>query len=157
DLEAVARASGTLELMGAPEGFDALAMADIARARGGLTAFIARDGARAQAFTEALGFFAPDIDVVLFPSWDCLPYDRMGPSQGVAARRMAVLTRLARGEAGAARPLLIVVPEAALLQRVAPRAMLERAGYAATVGQDVDLSALERYFAVNGYVRASTV
>ena len=43
----IAKAAGGLTLAGAPEGFDALVMADIARARGGLTAFVARDTARA--------------------------------------------------------------------------------------------------------------
>jgi transcription-repair coupling factor (superfamily II helicase) len=156
DLAAVAQRDGALELVGVPEGFDALVMADIARARGGLSAFVARDGARAQAFAEALAFFAPDIEILLFPSWDCLPYDRMGPSQGVAARRMAALVQLARGKA-LTGPRLVIIPAPALEQRVAPREMIERARYAAVVGQDVDLAALERYFAVNGYARASTV
>ena len=26
-----------------------------------------------------------------FPAWDCLPYDRVGPSAGIAAERMATL------------------------------------------------------------------
>ncbi len=84
DAKQIAKASGGLTLAGAPEGFDALVMADIARARGGLTAFVARDTARASAFIDALKFFAPEIEAVLFPSWDCLPYDRIGPSAGVA-------------------------------------------------------------------------
>ena len=155
DLANVARERGALELVGAPEGFDALVMADIVRARGGLSAFVARDGARAQAFVEAIGFFAPDIEIIGFPSWDCLPYDRMGPSPGVAARRMAALARLAKGEGEG--PRLVITQAPALVQRVPPRAALAVAGYAARPGQEVDLAALERYFAVNGYARASTV
>ena len=156
DLKNVARDPGALRLTGAPEGFDALAMADIARARGGLSAFVARDGARAQAFAEAFAFFAPDVEVVVFPSWDCLPYDRKGPTPGVAARRMAALYRLAT-QTRDSRPQLLVTPAPALMQRVPPRSSIGRAGYAAAVGQDVDLADLERYFAVNGYQRASTV
>jgi transcription-repair coupling factor (superfamily II helicase) len=131
-------------------------MADIARARGGTSAFVARDGARASAFVDAMGFFAPEIEIVGFPAWDCLPYDRAGPSAGVAARRMATLTRLARGlETG--KPALLVTTAAALLQRVPPRAAISRAGYAARAGASVDIADMERYFAVNGYHRASTV
>ena len=37
DLKRIAHGPGRLELAGAPEGFDALVMADIARARGGLS------------------------------------------------------------------------------------------------------------------------
>ncbi|MDO8295390.1 MAG: transcription-repair coupling factor [Caulobacter sp.] len=156
DLKQVAKADGRLDLTGAPEGFDALVMADIARARGGLTVFVARDGGRASAFIDAMRFFAPELPVLQFPSWDCLPYDRTGPSAGVAAQRMATLSALARGEASA-KASLLVVSAPAILQRVPSRTDLERAGYSARPGQDVAIADLERYFAVNGYSRASTV
>ncbi len=147
---------GALALIGAPEGFDALVMSDIARARGGLTVFVARDGSRASAFSDAMAFFAPEIDIISFPAWDCLPYDRVGPSAGLAALRMATLTRLARG-LDAKAPVLLVTTAPALMQRVPPRASVTTAGYSATVGASVDIADLERYFAVNGYQRASTV
>ena len=70
-----------IDLVGAPEGYDALVMSDIVRARGGLSVFIARDTARMSAFAEAFAFFAPDVEVMRLPSWDCLPYDRIGPSR----------------------------------------------------------------------------
>ena len=54
------------------------------RLRGGLSVFVARDGSRASAFADALTFFAPELEVIQFPAWDCLPYDRVGPSAGVA-------------------------------------------------------------------------
>ena len=156
DLKRVSREDGRLDLTGAPEGFDALVMADIARARGGLTVFIARDGARASAFTEAMAFFAPEVEVIQLPSWDCLPYDRVGPSAAVAAQRMSTLTRLARG-LDPKKPVLLVTAAPAALQRIPPREVVARAGYSAKPGNDVLIADLERYFAVNGYVRASTV
>ena len=145
-----------MTLSGAPEGFDALVMADIIRLRGGLSVFVARDGSRASAFADALGFFAPELEIIQFPSWDCLPYDRVGPSAGVAALRMATLTRLSRG-LDPKTPCLLLTTAPALMQRVPPRRAVSAAGYAATVGNSVDVADLERYFAVNGYQRASTV
>ena len=65
DLKAVARADGRMVLAGAPEGYDALIMADVARMRGGLSCFVARDGARAEAFVAAMGFFAPSFSQFL--------------------------------------------------------------------------------------------
>ncbi|MDX5393273.1 MAG: hypothetical protein LPJ86_05565, partial [Caulobacteraceae bacterium] len=41
--------AGRVDLVGAPEGFDALAMAEIVRGRGGLSVFVARDTARMSA------------------------------------------------------------------------------------------------------------
>ena len=67
DLKRIAGAPGRLDLMGAPEGFDALVMADIARARKGLSVFVARDGARLGAFADAMKFFAPEIEIVRLP------------------------------------------------------------------------------------------
>jgi transcription-repair coupling factor (superfamily II helicase) len=99
----IAKAAGRLELTGAPEGFDALVMADLARARGGVSVFVARDGSRAGAFTDALAFFAPELRVLSFPAWDCLPYDRMGPTPGVSAQRMGALVELSRRKAGTRR------------------------------------------------------
>jgi transcription-repair coupling factor (superfamily II helicase) len=156
DFKRIAQPDGHLELTGAPEGFDALAMADIARARGGLSVFVARDGGRASAFIDALRFFAPEMEILRLPSWDCLPYDRLGPSPAVAAQRMATLARLVKGEADKA-PRLLVTQAPALMQRLPPREALHRATYLARSGQDVDVAELERYFAVNGYLRASTV
>jgi transcription-repair coupling factor (superfamily II helicase) len=156
DVKRIATKDGRIDFSGAPEGFDALAMADIVKARGGVSVFVARDGTRASAFADALRFFAQGIEVLQVPNWDCLPYDRIGPSPGVAAQRMAALTRLAKGHQGKA-PLVVVLTVPGLLQRVPPRKALESASYLARAGQDVKVPQLERYFAVNGYVRASTV
>ena len=131
-------------------------MSDIARARGGLSVFVARDGSRASAFADSMGFFAPELEILNLPSWDCLPYDRAGPSAGVAAHRMAILARLARG-LDAKKPALLITSAAALLQRLPPRRVVTGAGYAASTGANVDVGDLERYFAINGYQRASTV
>jgi transcription-repair coupling factor (superfamily II helicase) len=156
DLKRAAETPDSLELTGAPEGFDALVMADLARARGGVNVFVARDGSRAGAFEAAMGFFAPEMEILRFPAWDCLPYDRIGPSAGVSAERMATLTRLARA-GWDKKPVLVLTQSAALLQRLPPKELVLRAGYSAEVGATVDMAQLERYFAINGYHRASTV
>ena len=156
DIKRVAQTRDALELTGVPEGFDALVMADLARARGGLNVFVARDGSRASAFEAAMGFFAPETEILRLPAWDCLPYDRVGPSAGVSAERMATLTRLARGEWGK-KPALLLTHAPALIQRLPPKDLVLAAGYSAAVGANVDMAQLERYFAINGYHRASTV
>jgi transcription-repair coupling factor (superfamily II helicase) len=157
DLHRIATAEGPLELAGAPEGFDALTMADLMRTRGGTAVFVARDYARANAFEDALRFFSPDLRVMRFPAWDCLPYDRVSPTPALAAQRMAALTELARRTPQDTRPLLVLTTVPALLQRVPPRDSTVGAGYSTRVGRDVNVADLEKYFSVNGYQRASTV
>jgi transcription-repair coupling factor (superfamily II helicase) len=152
----VADDPGRLDLVGAPEGFDALVMADIVRARKGLSVFVARDGTRLSAFADAFRFFAPEVEVLTFPAWDCLPYDRIGPSAGVAAQRMTTLSRLCEA-VDDKTPRLLVTTVPALVQRVPPQASVKRASYSARTGNMVEIADLETYFAINGYQRASTV
>ena len=147
---------GGLDLVGVPEGFEALVMAEVTKARKGLSVFVARDAARLSALIDAFGFFAPEVEVITFPSWDCLPYDRIGPSAAVAAQRMATLWRMA-DEGQESRVRLLVTTTSALLQRVPPLEAVRRASYSAKSGNTVEIADLERYFAVNGYSRASTV
>ncbi len=154
-LRRVADDPGRLDLVGAPEGFDALVMADIVKARKGLSVFVARDGARLSAFVDAFRFFAQGVEILHFPAWDCLPYDRVGPSAGVAAQRMSTLAQLADGLDDKPRLLVTTVP--ALVQRVPPLKAVKGAGYSARPGNSVEIADLERYFAINGYSRASTV
>jgi len=151
----IANDPGGLELAGAPEGFDALVAGDLLRRRGGVGLFVARDFQRANALIDAIGFFAPDIEVLRLPAWDCLPYDRVSPSAGVAAERMAALTRLARG--GGDRPLMVVATVAAAVQRIPARQSMAQAAWSTRVGRVVDMAELERHLAINGYQRASTV
>jgi len=79
---------------GAPEGFDAkLILKELAKS-GGPVVHVARDDKRMEAMRAALAFFAPDMPVISFPGWDCLPYDRVSPNADIAAARMATLAAL---------------------------------------------------------------
>ena len=69
---------------------------------------------------------------------------------------MAALARLASGSVQG-DAVLIATTIAAASQRLPPREAVAGAGYAARIGNTVDVADLERYFAVNGYHRASTV
>ena len=73
---------GRTLIAGAPEGFDALVLSRLVQGQpaDGDTAqlvHVARDDARLAKLADAIAFFAPDIEVLLFPAWDCLPYDRV--------------------------------------------------------------------------------
>lgn len=69
---------------------------------------------------------------------------------------MATLTRLAMRKPGDA-PVLVLTTVSAAMQRTPPKSVTTQAGFETKVGRDLDIQALERYFAANGYVRASTV
>ncbi len=155
-IETLARAKEQLPVIGAPEGVDAAAIAEAARVRGGVTLFVARDETRAAQFEAAANFFAPDIASLRLPAWDSLPYDRISPAASVAALRCATLAHLARLKPGGA-PLLAIATASAVAQRVPPRKRMGEGAFAASVGEEMEMAALESYLVVNGYARSSTV
>ncbi|MDA8230331.1 MAG: transcription-repair coupling factor [Magnetospirillum sp.] len=148
---------GRATVAGVPEGVDALVLAELARSRPGADlVHIARDDGRMARLAEALGFFAPEIEVLEFPGWDCVPYDRVSPNVDVVARRIDTLARLAQPRSGD-RARLVLTTVSAALQRVPPRESLERATLTARVGTKVATQSLIGFLDGNGYIRADTV
>ena len=81
---------------GVADGFEAFVLARIAEelGRGGPVIHVMRDGQRLNDFQDLLKFVAPDLPVLTFPGWDCLPYDRVSPGADVAAKRLSALSSL---------------------------------------------------------------
>ncbi|MEQ1929322.1 MAG: transcription-repair coupling factor [Parvularculaceae bacterium] len=146
---------GALEIYGAPEGADAMAIAEAASIRAAEVLFIARDGARAAATAEALRFFAPSMPVVEYPAWDCLPYDRVSPSPAISSARMAALSLLVSHDGRS--PLIVVATVNAATQKTPPKEMIAASRLAAAPGDVVSMDKISAYLAANGYARASAV
>ncbi|MFD1196082.1 transcription-repair coupling factor [Seohaeicola saemankumensis] len=139
---------------GAPEGFDArLVLKEIER-RAAPVLHVARDDKRMAAMQAALRFFAPDMPVITFPAWDCLPYDRVSPNADISAARMATLAGLVHGMP--ARFILLTTISAAM-QRIPARDVLREAAFSARVGGRLDESALRAFLVRMGFSQAPTV
>jgi transcription-repair coupling factor (superfamily II helicase) len=149
-------------LAGVPDGFDAVVLADLTRARAkkaegpALLVFIARDGQRLQVLENALQFVAPDLEVMSFPAWDCQPYDRVSPAPAIVAHRMTTLSRLTKTKSGD-RPRLLLTTVNAALQRVPAFGKVASESFSAAPGNMVDTEELARWLDINGYLRSSTV
>ena len=152
-----------LTLAGVADGAEGLVLADLARAvaaRADAPAtsllVVCRDGPRMAALARALGFFAPDLAVLEFPAWDCLPYDRVSPHAGFVAQRMTALSRLARVK-GRDRPSVLLTTVNAALQRVPARSLVAQQSLSVAPGNVLAMDGITRWLELNGFVRASTV
>ena len=143
-------------LANTPEGLDAMYLASRLR-RGHASSFlhVARDGARLDFLARAVRFFAPEVDIVCLPAWDCLPYDRISPNAAIMAERLRALVRLAQGPGR--QPRLVLTSANALVQKVPPPALVRAAHLHARSGARVDRDALLAYLERNGYHRTSAV
>ena len=112
--------------------------------------FVAASERRADEIARALeAMAAPEGPVVLvFPPWDCLPYDRAAPSRESMGRRMAVLHHAT--VPGTAGRLLISSPEA-ILQRTPPQGVAA-VRFSVATGDPLDREALEAFVRRTGYM-----
>ena len=147
-------APGLIEVSGAPGGFDALILAEVIGSGANTGVFVARDDIHLARMAEALAFFAPDIERLEFPSWDCLPYDRSSPNSAIVGQRIDSLSRLLEQSAG---PRALLTTVSALLQRVVPRDAFAGATLSARSGDHLEPDALIAFLVANGYGRSETV
>ncbi len=142
-------------IAGVPAGHDARVLADIAvKTHGKPVVHVALDDVRAAVLAEALAFFAPHVEVVNFPAWDCLPYDRISPHSDILAQRVEALSRLQRPFT---RPCIVLTTVNAIGQRTLPHEALRHASLPIAVGDEPPVEKLRRFLATNGYVVTSTV
>jgi len=159
DLNRILSAKSPLTLASVARGAQPLVLADLARAaqaasKGGRALFIAPDEAAMRGVSDAAAFFAPELEVIEFPAWDCLPYDRASPALSVSARRLAALHRL-QGQAGG--PQLVVTTINAVLQRVLTPFRIRESVRLLKPGMEIGRESLIALLQRQGYSRTDTV
>ncbi|SFI81344.1 transcription-repair coupling factor [Celeribacter neptunius] len=147
--------AGHLTLGGAPEGFDAHLLAREVRRADGPVVHVARDDKRLAALRDGLRFFAPDLPVIEFPAWDCLPFDRMSPNADLSAARMATLAALAHGTVP--KNFVLLTTLSAATQRIPAKDVLAEAAFTLSKGQRVNEAELRAFFVRMGFTQAPTV
>jgi transcription-repair coupling factor (superfamily II helicase) len=164
DLGRILSSKSPLTLAAVARGAQPLVMADLARAArdasaNGRAVFVAPDDAAMRAVADAAAFFAPELDVIEFPAWDCLPYDRASPALSVSARRLASLHRL-QGRSSrkdGERPQLLVTTINALLQRVVTPFRIRESVRLLKTGMEIGRVSLIALLQRQGYSRTDTV
>lgn len=154
DLQKILSANMPMTLAGVPAGFLPWLAADLARAAKGRAVFIAPDEAAMRALADAAHYFAPELETLVFPAWDCLPYDRSSPSLRSTSERLATLHALQRK---AQKPQLLVTTVNAALQRTLTPFRIRQLVARLAPGERIDLDRLTALLAANGYSRSETV
>ena len=87
-----------------------------------------------------------------FPAWELLPYEQLSPLNEISGERLDILNRLRNGE-----PLILIVPLEAGLQRVMPRAILEKLVFSVNCKMSLEREFLEACLFDNGFTRSPLV
>ncbi|OYX63680.1 MAG: transcription-repair coupling factor [Novosphingobium sp. 32-60-15] len=154
DFTRILSAKTPLTLSSVARGAQPLVLADLARAAKGRTVFIAPDDAAMRAITDSAAFFAPDLEVIDFPAWDCLPFDRASPALSVSAKRLSALQKLQHKRSG---PQLLVTTINAVLQRVLTPFRIRESTRLLSPGAEIGRESLIALLQRQGYSRTDTV
>ncbi len=154
DLSRILDANISLTLSSVARGSQPLVLADLARASKGRAVFIAADDAAMRAVSDTAHFFAPELEVIEFPAWDCLPYDRASPALSVSAKRLSALHSLQTGKRGSQ---LLVTTVNAVLQRVLTPFRIRESVRLFKPGTQIGHASLTHLLMRQGYSRTDTV
>ena len=155
----ILKAQQPLTLAGVPTGFLPWLAADLARAahgrgKNGRAVLIAADEAAMRAIADTVPVFAPEVQVLTFPGWDCLPYDRASPALRVMAERLATLNAL-QGERD--KPQLLIATASAANQRALTPFRVRQLTKRINAGDRIEREALVGQLNALGYQRTDTV
>ena len=149
-------AQSRVDLGGVPDGMEGLVVDQLVKsASGQQLVFVASNAERADLVTRSLSFFAPDVTVLQFPAWDCMPYDRVSPNADISARRMSALYRLASDTL--TKPAVIVTTAGAAIQRVPGKDTVLARAWSASSGSVAELDMVVQWLSANGFDRTPTV
>jgi len=138
-----------------PGSADALLLAQWSAKRresGQRVAIITSDAADAQRLLDEIAFFEPDLQCVLFPDWETLPYDTFSPHQDLISERLATLWRISQGQAD-----VVLIPASTALYRLAPPSFLAAYTFHFRVKQKLDEAKLKEQLTMAGYSHVSQV
>ncbi|MDP1723221.1 MAG: transcription-repair coupling factor [Alphaproteobacteria bacterium] len=117
--------------------------------------FITQDDRHLQETKEALDFFAPNHPKIIFPAWDCLPYDRVSPTRDLIGQRIASLASILNHDPK--QPIIILTTSAAILQKIPKKTLFEGATRLLKQGLQLNLDDWASYLTKIGYNRTETV
>ncbi|MBP02117.1 MAG: transcription-repair coupling factor [Rhodospirillaceae bacterium] len=119
---------------------------------------IVSDDAQQSRIVNSLLFFCPNIEVLEFPAWDCVPYDRISPRPDVIARRINSLVKLAAfSRNDVPRKYVIVATVSAVLQRVPPISTFRGMERLVSKGSSIELDKFVLELTNIGYLRTEQV
>lgn len=117
---------------------------------------ILSDGISLKQVYDTLLFIAPEIDVLMLPAWDTVPYDRVSPNSTVLSKRIDTLAKLVL-DTNNKRRRLVLTSIGAAIQKLPPKKNFLNTRKVISVGGKLKFDDFLHYVSVNGYTRVEQV
>lgn len=142
-------------LSGVAKDAEAFAIRDLLQTSSKNILCILSDGASLKQTFDTLKFIAPEIDILTFPAWDTVPYDRVSPNPTILSKRIETLAKLVLDDAQKRKVVLTSI--GAAIQKLPPKKIFLNTRKSIQVGGKLNFDEFLHYVAINGYSRVEQV
>lgn len=139
-----------------PDGYDAFLLASLWEKSKHDILYIVSDGVALENTAHILSVVRPEAEVLKFPAWDTVPYDRVSPNVNITATRVNVLSALAQ-QPNPKKPRIIIASAGAAIQRLPLKKIFLNSMKNIRVGGELNFNDFVHYAVVNGYNRVEQV
>ena len=116
---------------------------------------IVQNDLRALQIQDQLKFLYPELNILNFSAWDCLPYDNSSPKPQIIASRIETLSFLASSfENSSSNKTLIIATINSVIQKTIPIGQIKKSGFIFKIGDELNLKELTDILIKNGYSRS---
>ncbi len=127
-----------------------LALAEFCQYTTGVKLLIAPDNLTAAQLLEELQFFLPKErdaqEILLFPDWETLPYDRFSPHQDIISERLYTLSRIPLSTNA-----IVISAASTLMHRLCPPQFITQHGLVLREGQTIQVDQFRQQLQQAGY------
>ena len=117
---------------------------------------ILSDGVSLTQVHTLLKVIDPEIEVLLFPAWDTVPYDRVSPNPHILSQRIDTLSKLTL-ESEEKKHRIILSSIGAVIQKLPPKKIFINTRKLLKVGEALNFDNFLHYAVINGYTRVEQV
>ncbi|MBE6453195.1 MAG: transcription-repair coupling factor [Alphaproteobacteria bacterium] len=137
------------------EGFDSFLLKDFSAQTKDIL-YIVSDGVELVNTASLLEYINPEVQVLRFPAWDTVPYDRVSPNSSIVAERIKTLSELALNPTPK-RSRITIASMGAIIQKLPPKKIFVNAVRELVVGSELKFDDFLHYLVINGYTRVEQV
>ncbi len=116
-----------------PDGADCLAAAELCDHFSKIL-IILRDDVRLSRFSQSLSIITNNIDIIEFPAWDCLPFDKNSPNQKLVGKRVRALSSLANPNS---KKTIILSTIGSVIQKIPNQDFIKNSSKSIQSGQNI--------------------
>ena len=117
--------------------------------------YVAINDQMAETAYEFLAKFLPKYNILHFPAWDVMPYDRISPNVNIISKRINSLSQLAQLKKD--ENTILITTANALLTKVVPKKILQEHFLKLTPNLNISQDKIAKFLIANSYFRSNIV